>query len=84
MFSMTQHQDRTCISPDDLEGLNFLYPVCEGAFTPLASTGQPLCIKAQRLTGWLRLLIIVFVPFFIAATFILLLQICVRRQQART
>ena len=38
-------QDRTCLSNDDLEGLNFLYPVCEGAFEPLIETGEPLCLK---------------------------------------
>ena len=47
MFSMTQRQDRTCLSSDDLEGLNYLYPICEGAFQPLSKTGEPLCIKPQ-------------------------------------
>ena len=29
MFSMTRHRGRTCLTADDLEGLNFLYPVCK-------------------------------------------------------
>ena len=83
MFSMTQHQDRTCLSADDLEGLNYLYPVCEGAFDPLVDTGEPLCIKVQRLTGWLRLLYTVIVPFVIVSFFVISLQLCVRHQQRK-
>jgi len=29
MLSMTQHRARTCLSKDDLQGLNFLYPSCD-------------------------------------------------------
>lgn len=29
MLSMTQHRARTCLSEDDLQGLNFLYPSCD-------------------------------------------------------
>jgi hypothetical protein len=83
MFSMTQHQDRTCLSWDDLEGLNYLYPVCEGAFEPLAETGEPLCIKVQRLTGWLRLMYTVAIPFMMVALLIIVLQLCVRQQQKK-
>ena len=83
MFSMTQHQDRTCLSPDDLEGLNYLYPVCNGSFHPLGATGEPLCIKPARLAGWLRLLILLAVPFGLTVLFVLLLQSCVRYQQRK-
>ena len=83
MFSVTQHRDKTCLSPDDLEGLNYLYPTCEGAFTPLEATGQPLCIKARRLSGWLRLLFSASVPFFAASGLIVLIQMWVRHQQRK-
>ena len=83
MFSVTQHRDKTCLSPDDLEGLNYLYPTCEGAFTPLEATGQPLCIKARRLSGWLRLLFSASVPFLAASGLIVLIQMWVRHQQRK-
>jgi hypothetical protein len=31
MFSMTKHRDRTCLTDDDVEGLNYLYPSCHSA-----------------------------------------------------
>ena len=83
MFSQSLFRYRTCLSADDLEGLNFLYPTCTGAFEPLntAEGPQPLCIKGRNSSGWLRFLFIVAVPFLISSTFVVLVQMCVRREQ---
>jgi hypothetical protein len=83
MFSQSLFRYRTCLSADDLEGLNFLYPTCSGAFEPLdtADGPQPLCIKGRNSSGWLRFLFIVAVPFLISSTFVVLVQMCVRREQ---
>jgi hypothetical protein len=83
MFSQSLFRYRTCLSADDLEGLNFLYPTCSGAFEPLdtADGPQPLCIKGRNSSGWLRLIFIVTVPFLISSTFVVLVQMCVRREQ---
>ena len=83
MFSMTTHRDRTCLTPDDLEGLNFLYPSCSGAATVLPSTGQPKCIKAFRYTGWLRLIISVMLPWLIVSALSILLQYGLRFHQRK-
>ena len=83
MFSTTTHRSTTCLSPDDLEGLNFLYPLCSGAFEVNEQMPAPLCIKAKRLSGWLRLLYISFVPFLLVSTLIFLVQLLVRRQQEK-
>ena len=83
MFSLTTHRDRTCLSVDDLEGLNYLYPVCDGAYGPIPETGEPLCIKSVRLSGWLRLLYAVLFPTFIVNFIIFVLQTIVRRHQER-
>lgn len=77
MFSQTLHRYRTCLSNDDLEGLNYLYPTCEGAFEPQGEYLEPLCIKASRFAGWLRLGLVTSVPFFLSATFIVLVQVCI-------
>ena len=58
------------------------YPTCEGAYEPLEN-GEPLCIRSRNTSGWLRLLFITAVPFIASATFIMLVQILVRREQRR-
>ncbi|KOO25682.1 hypothetical protein Ctob_011641 [Chrysochromulina tobinii] len=83
MFSLTTHKSRTCLSADDLEGLNYLYPVCSGAFDVSPEQPEPLCIKPKSLSGWLRLLYITFTPFVIITLLILSVQLCVRRHQKR-
>jgi len=83
MYSMTTNRDRTCLTADDLEGLNYLYPSCEGAVKPMIETGEPLCIKSKRLSGWLRLMYAVLLPWICVSLFIMLLQSIVRRHQRK-
>eukprot|EP00966_Prymnesium_polylepis_P074367 1725910-Prymnesium_polylepis.1 len=78
MHSMAKHRDRTCLTADDFEGLNFLYPNCEH----LAGS-TPQCIKAVRLSGWLRLLITVCVPFATSCLLVVAIQLSVRRHTQR-
>jgi hypothetical protein len=75
MHSLTQHPFEVCISEDDLAGLNWLYPACEGVFT------VPTCFKSARNIGWLRLFCWVVLPLLIALVFLLLLIACVKRHQ---
>ena len=67
MMSMTRHRGRTCLTADDLEGLNFLYPDCDEPPTPR----EPICTTSRSLSGVLRLLVAVGIPFMLT-TFILL------------
>jgi len=83
MFSTTHHRGRTCLTADDLEGLNFLYPVCESASFLSEAQPEPLCIKTKRLSGWLRLILSISVPFLACALAIIGLQLGVRRRQQR-
>ena len=83
MYSMTTVRDRTCLTADDLEGLNYLYPACTGAFFVDEKQPEPLCIKAKRQIGWLRLLAVIFMPFFVSAGTILVLQRLIRQQQEK-
>lgn len=57
--------------------------VCAGAYATSEAQPEPLCIKARRLSGWLRLLYLLFVPFCIASAVVLLIQLGVRRHQER-
>ena len=75
MHSLTQHPFEVCISEDDLAGLNWLYPACEGVFT------VPTCFKSARNIGWLRLFCWVVLPLLITLVFLLLLIACVKRHQ---
>lgn len=81
MFSMTKHRAQTCLTQDDLQGLNFLYPTCEGGVQPPDDLdSDPLCIKSVRMSGWLRLLVAVMLPFTAVALVICGCQACVRKQ----
>jgi hypothetical protein len=73
MFASTKHRDLLCLTDDDLQGLNFLYPTCSGALTEVK------CQESKRQAGWLRLGIIVGVPFIICTFVLSITQWIVRR-----
>ena len=50
MYSLTTHQARPCLSQDDLDGLNHLYPSCSHA-----RLEDPICIKSSRNIGYARI-----------------------------
>ena len=68
MFSMTRHKSKTCLTADDVEGLDFLYPSC----SPGLAT--PKCVKPRLYAGYLRLAVAVGVPYAATTLFILLLM----------
>ncbi len=51
MFDFDLHNPRRCLEADDLEGLNVLYPDCQGGTT------EVICHKPALNLGWLRLLL---------------------------
>ena len=69
MLAFTQHPKEVCLSADDLEGLNYLYPVCSGA----VRTDEISCFKSERNIGWARLAMWVFLPVMC----LMLLLICI-------
>ena len=48
MKAFTQHNPRVCLSADDLEALNVLYPDCSHAIT------TPVCYKFEHNIGYVR------------------------------
>jgi len=60
MYSLTTHQARPCLSQDDLDGLNHLYPSCN-----YARLEEPICIKSQRNIGYARVGLNIIIPFTI-------------------
>ena len=66
MKALTQHNPRVCLTDDDLEGLNVLYPDCSH------SISVPVCDKVAYNIGWVRLGVWVLTPILVA----LLLMLC--------
>lgn len=67
MKALTQHNPRVCLSQDDLEGLNVLYPDCSHAIS------EPVCDKVEYNIGWVRLSVWLVVPILIS----LALMLCI-------
>jgi len=78
MHSLTRHAPRTCLSLADMHGLHLLYPLCD-ALQPTTVS----CIKGRRTSGWLRLAIVVGVPFLLAVVVILVPLTCLRWRDRR-
>ena len=77
MFSTTTHKARSCLSSDDLDGLNYLYPSCD-----LVRAERPLCIKSRRRSGYLRMLLAMGVPVLLGVLLAQLL-VCYAAQRER-
>ena len=67
MKALTQHNPSVCLSDDDLEGLNVLYPSCTHSFS------TPVCDKVNYNIGWVRLGVWIVAPMLLA----MLLLICI-------
>ena len=66
--AFTQHNPRVCLTDDDLEALNVLYPDCLGGFT------VPLCAKSPLNLGWIRILLSFCVPFSVCLLSVLIIH----------
>lgn len=78
MFSVTKHRSRTCLTADDLEGLNFLYPLCgDEALT------EPECLESLELSGYLRFTLAIGMPYALSTIILCLLQCCVSAYMRR-
>ena len=64
-----QVRAQACLSPDDLDGLNYLYPTC-GDYT---RQQPPSCVKSRRNSGWLRLALVCGLPTALALLVVMLL-----------
>jgi len=61
MDAVDKHNPRTCLTPDDLEALNVLYPSCSGAMT------VPTCMKQSlKYLGWMRICVFILGPLILA------------------
>ena len=74
MLRFTQNSPYGCLAPDDLDGLNFLYPSCVGALPTVQ------CAAGQSNVGWLRLAFSVVVPTLVALSVTLALTLYVKRR----
>ena len=78
MEAFTQHNPSVCLTADDLEALNTLYPVCEGAIST-----SPVCEKSDYNIGWVRLMVWVILPAVVMMVLVFVLQACVRKHHTK-
>ncbi len=77
MKALTQHNPGVCLSQDDLEALNVLYPDCSH------SISVPVCYKIRHNIGWVRLGVYILTPVICALAVVLLLATYLRAHQNR-
>lgn len=75
MKAFTQHTPRVCLSPDDLEGLNVLYPHCDA----LLLHSEPVCFKIQHNIGFVRLGAFILIPMLLSMCLLLMCNALVRK-----
>ena len=79
MKAFTQHTPRVCLTTDDLEGLNVLYPSCD---TPLMRS-PPICFKLQHNIGLVRLSAFILVPVILSLLLVTVVNALVRKHHLR-
>ena len=60
MIDLSLHNPRSCLTADDVEALNVLYPDCEGGML------EPVCEKPALNLGWLRMFLYIQGPALFA------------------
>jgi len=77
MEAFTQHNPSVCLTYDDLEALNVIYPQCEYAIS------EPVCYKTAYYIGWIRLAVWVGIPIIFMLLLIMLIAASVRKHQLK-
>ena len=67
MLALTQFNQGVCLSQDDLDALNTLYPQCD------RQVGTPQCYKTESYIGLVRVGVLVGLPVIV---FLLLILLC--------
>jgi len=82
MMAQTQHNPDTCITQDDFEGLQTLYPDCSGGTNSIASQlTAPTCFRVRHYLGWIRFAVWTACPVILLLPLICLLNSLVARFQ---
>jgi len=68
MEAFTQNNPSVCLAPDDLEGIQTLYPDCAMSVT------TPVCYRVNLNLGFVRISVFVLVPTLIALGCVILMQ----------
>jgi len=68
MEAFTQNNPSVCLAPDDLDGIQTLYPDCELSVT------TPVCYRVNLNLGFVRISVFVLVPLLIVFAFVVLMQ----------
>ena len=78
MRTLTQHNPTVCLSEDDLEALNVLYPDCSASLITV-----PVCYYQRKYIGMLRFLAITLIPIVITMVVVIAINELVRARQKK-
>ena len=79
MYSLTEHNPQVCLTPDDLEAINTIYPRCDGRGMTKTNGGDLVCYKTKLYIGAVRVLVYIFVPVLFLVFLQLLVLSCLKR-----
>ena len=75
MLRPSPYHNRACLSQDDLDALNILYPSCKGA------NSEPICIRSDRNHFWINFVCMGCVPLVAVALLAFAGLLLARRRQ---
>ena len=75
MLRPSPYHNRACLSQDDLDALNFLYPSCSGA------NSLPICIRSDRNIVWINFVCMGCVPLVAVALLAFVGLLLARKRQ---
>lgn len=75
MISFTQFNPQPCLTSDDLQALNAMYPTCGKVITD-----KPACYAVRHNIGWVRVMVYVLLPGLLTMLFMLCVGNFTQRQ----
>jgi len=83
MYSLTEHNPKVCLTPDDIEAINTLYPRCDGQGLTIDTSkeelvGDLMCYKTNYYIGVVRMAVYIVVPVLMIVIFQLLTLSCLK------
>ena len=78
MYSLTEHNPKVCLTPDDIEAINTIYPRCDGRSLTASTATELNCYKTKLYIGAVRVLVYIFIPILALVTMQLLVLSCLK------
>lgn len=78
MYSLTEHNPKVCLTPDDIEAINTIYPRCDGRSLTASTATELNCYKTKLYIGAVRVLVYIFIPILALVVMQLLVLSCLK------